>query len=95
MSPGPDIAAQCGDDPVRGIETNFPTLLSWAGGRLAFAQVSMVTLVIVANIHLEKVHSENAHNEGAYNQNTDLFRIQRNYLFRIKRNKTEISRMMR
>ena len=54
MSPGPDIAAQCGDDPVRGIETNFPTLLSWAGGRLAFAQVSMVTLVIVANIHLEK-----------------------------------------
>ena len=58
MSPGPDVAAQCGDGPVRGIETNFPTLLSWAGGRLAFAQVSMVTLVIVANIHLGKMNKK-------------------------------------
>ena len=58
MSPGRDIAAQCGDDPVRRIETNFPTLLSWAGGRLAFAQVSMVTLVIVANIHLGKMNKK-------------------------------------
>ena len=50
----PCSEAQCGHGHVRGIETNFPTLSSWAGGHLAFAQVSMVTLVIVANIHLEK-----------------------------------------